>query len=54
MFDELGLIVYETVGGVLVEDQSLAEVKDGGKVQSLLELQEIDEQFRSQPAVLSP
>jgi hypothetical protein len=47
IFDGLGLAVYETIGSVVVgeEDDS---VNDGVKVQSLQELREIDEQFRSQ------
>ena len=44
MFDELGLVVYEIMGSVLVEDSA----NDGGKVQSLLELREINKQFQSQ------
>jgi hypothetical protein len=47
MFDELRLAVYETMGSVVVDEEE-DSVNDGGKVQSLLELREIDEQFRSQ------
>ena len=47
MFEHAGMEVYETIRAVEVPEQPIA-VSDGGKVQSLLELREIEEQLHRQ------
>lgn len=47
LFEEFGMEVYETIGRITVNEDTQA-VQDGGKLQSLLELREIQEQLHQQ------
>ena len=47
MFDELGMVVYETIGRVAMGDgEQEAAPRDNGRVEAILDLRVIEEQLR--------